>query len=63
MTEWYHKVSDEFKHAQFSLELSEKILNNSNIGIRYLFDKFFEECCRLELPFSIISGGLDLVFY
>ena len=41
MQEWYTKVSQEFKSAKFSTELTNKILNEANIAVRHLFEEFF----------------------
>lgn len=61
MHEWYEKVSKEFKHAQFSKKMAEQILNTSKIHLRFLFDEFFNECYTKNVPFHIVSGGVDQI--
>jgi 2-hydroxy-3-keto-5-methylthiopentenyl-1-phosphate phosphatase len=59
----YNKVSEEFKKAGFTRENCNKILNEAHIAIRPKFDEFFKICFHNRIPYHIISGGLDLVFY
>lgn len=63
MAEWYHKVSQEFAKAQFTKVTVAEILNNAHIQFRYLFEPFFTECFKRQIPFHIVSGGIDQVIH
>ena len=58
MFEWYDLSKNVFLEENLDKKKLLEILNTSNMGVRYGFDRMLYLCKRLNLPFYIISGGL-----
>ena len=61
MKEWYTKVSEEFRKANFSKDLATQCMNSAHVALRYLFEDFMKRCFEDNLPQYIVSGGIDVV--
>lgn len=61
MKEWYGKVSEEFRKANFSQELALKCMNSANVAFRYLYEDFLRHSFENNIPKYIVSGGIDVV--
>ena len=58
MSEWYDLSKKVFVEENLDKKKLLAVLNNSNMGIRYGFDRVLYLCKKLNLPFYIVSGGL-----
>eukprot|EP00828_Plagiopyla_frontata_P046378 TRINITY_DN8211_c0_g1_i1.p2 TRINITY_DN8211_c0_g1~~TRINITY_DN8211_c0_g1_i1.p2 ORF type:complete len:192 (-),score=33.68 TRINITY_DN8211_c0_g1_i1:74-649(-) len=61
MFEWYNLSKNVFVEENLDKKSILEILNISNMGVRYGFDRMLYLCKRLNLPFYIVSGGLTQI--
>ena len=45
---------------KLSKEKCFQVMNKCNLNLRYGFDRFFKSCHRVNLPFYVVSGGVDI---
>ena len=60
MNEWNEKVSEIFESENISLDQCTRIMDSSHLSLRCGFPEFFNMCYQVNLPFYIISGGVDI---